>query len=535
MPWAWGLAWSIATGSCRPRAALWLAAVLTLQVLPGHFQLAFITQATTCLIGLWGLAAYPGPPRWRRAGRLALAVLAVVPLALGQLWPTAELAELAGTSIDVGYLASFASTPLHMVSYVAHGLFHESPLWRPLAWDAFHAMPEEHLATVGLVPLFLALVALRARWRDPAVRALAIVVVVATWFSLGPYVPGFASICRLPGFGFFRAPARWGAAAMLGLAILAGRGLDALPGLDRAGRWLRRFVVLAAAWPALVVGSFEVALLANESNAGKPAWPAVARGLDAAFRAIPWRDEPSLSTRLAAAGKPLDDPRVPVGLARLGRPFEEGEARTLTAQRRSIYTMELGPTYTLLGLLFVVSFLARSRPRAFQLALVGILIAEAAYWSRRHPFDLGPIRPLRDQSTVLARVGEMPRGARWVGPGRNLPMVVSAAPISAYRTLDLASMPELTRLAEGPPGLPDVPRALRAVGVGVRVAQGVRFDPAAGLGFPGRGPRSDPARAGSPGPTGSGHSASGPQPCSRSRRPLANPFGRGTCRQAWAS
>ncbi len=134
----------------------------TFQILPGHFQLAFITQATTCVVGLCGLSAYPGPPpRWRRAARLVLAIIAVVPLGLAQLWPTAELAELAGSNIDGSYLASFASTPLHLVSYVAPGLFHESPLWRPIAWDAFHAMPEEHLATVGLVPLFLAIFALR--------------------------------------------------------------------------------------------------------------------------------------------------------------------------------------------------------------------------------------------------------------------------------------------------------------------------------------------------------------------------------------
>ncbi|HEY2156937.1 MAG TPA: hypothetical protein VGH33_15010, partial [Isosphaeraceae bacterium] len=473
MPWAWGLAWSIATGTCRPRAALWLAAVLTLQLLPGHFPLAFITQATTCLVGVCGLAAYPGPtPRWRRAARLAVAIGAVVPLGMAQLWPTAELAELAGSSIDTGYLASFASTPLHLVSYVAPGLFHESPLWRPLAWDAFHAMPEEHLAAVGLVPLFLAIVALLRGPRDPAVRTLAVVVLVATWFSLGPYVPGFTTICRLPGFAFFRAPARWGAAAMLGLAILAGRGFDALATFERVGRSLRWFAVVAAVWPALVVGSFEVAVLANEPNAGKPAWPAVARGFDAAFRAIPWGDEPSLSARLAAARKPLDDPRVPVALARRGLAFGDAEDRTLTVRRRSIYAMELGPTYVLLALLFAASFLAKGRPRMFRLALLGIFLAEAGYWSRRHPFDLGPIRPLTEQSEVLARVAQMPRGTRWVGPGRNLPMVVAAAPISAYRTMDLASMPELTALAEGPPGNPDVPPALRAAGVGVRVVLG---------------------------------------------------------------
>ncbi len=129
--------------------------------------------------------------------------------------------------------------------------------------------------------------------------ALAVVVLVATWFSLGPYVPGFATLCRLPGFAFFRAPARWGAAAMLGLAILAGRGFDAIATLERAGRSLRRFVVIAAAWPALVVGLFEVAVLANEPNAGKPAWPAVSRRLR---RFVP-RDSRGAMSRACPRGR----------------------------------------------------------------------------------------------------------------------------------------------------------------------------------------------------------------------------------------
>ena len=44
---------------------------------------------------------------------------------------------------------------------------------------------------------------------------------------LGPYAPGFALWSRLPGFSFFRAPARWGLAMMLALSLLAGKGFDA--------------------------------------------------------------------------------------------------------------------------------------------------------------------------------------------------------------------------------------------------------------------------------------------------------------------
>ena len=44
--------------------------------------------------------------------------------------------------------------------------------------------------------------------------------------SLGPNVPGFENLIRLPGFSFFRAPARWGLATALALALLAGKGVD---------------------------------------------------------------------------------------------------------------------------------------------------------------------------------------------------------------------------------------------------------------------------------------------------------------------
>jgi len=479
MPWAWGLAWSTARGESGRRAPLLLAAVLTLQILPGHFQLAFITEVTTLIVGAMGLSGdgVAGTTRKRRTIGMAASMAAVVPLGLAQLAPTAELATLARSQRGVEYLSAFATPPIHLVSYVAPGLFHESPLWRPIAWDAFHAMPEEHLATIGLVPLFLSWTALRlGRRREPAIRGLAIVALTATYLSFGPYAPGFSALCDLPGFSFFRAPARWGSAAMLALAILAGRGLDLLGGIDvpRSGPCLRRFLLVAAAGPALVVGFFELALAATEATAGRPAWPGAAAALDSAFGLLPWKGEPTLSARLAAARAPLDDPRVPIALARQGLPSTDPAARTLTRSRGRIYLRELGPTCVFVAFLLAASFLPERSPRGLAAALVAITLVEAGYWSRQRSFDLGPIRPLSVQSTVLGHLAGLPRGTRSVDPARNLPMIVGAAPLSAYRTLDLPALPALTRLAEAPGGASEIADALRATGSGVRI------DPAAG-------------------------------------------------------
>ena len=204
----------------------------------------------------------------RGAGGVALALAAVFPLAAVQLWPTARLAGLAAAQRDFEYLSGFASTPFHLVNFVAPGLFHRSPLWRPLVWDPFHTSPEELLAYVGLVPLFLAGMAVVREWRrDAAVRLLAILFLATLVLSLGPYVPGFRHLIKLPGFSFFRAPSRWSLATSLALALLAGKGFDGWVDWPRPGRSLRRFSFAALFWVLATVGLIELAL-SSTSSAG---------------------------------------------------------------------------------------------------------------------------------------------------------------------------------------------------------------------------------------------------------------------------
>ena len=493
MPWAWGLAWrSLAPARSLPKIApLLLSVVLVLQVLPGHFQLAFVTQFCILLSIFWIVTEH-----WVRRVRAVplatpdvlvtnlrlvagvfLAMAAVFPLAAVQLWPTWRLAGLAAAQRDFEYLSGFAATPFHLVNFVAPGLFHRSTLWRPLVWDPFHTSPEEHLAYVGLVPLFLAVMAMVREWRnDAVVRLLAILFIVTLCLSLGPYLPGFRQTIMVPGFSFFRAPSRWSLASTLALAILAGKGFDRWLEWPSPGRSLRRLSFMAFLWVLATVGIIELALASTASTG----WPTVVRGFQIAFNAMPWRGDPTFATVLANAREPATAPIVPVGLNR-AMFLQENNGGSFANERGMIYVRELGEMAALLAALWLIARVSdrgvNDRVRA-RWALVALAFLDLWVLGRHRLVELGPWRPLAEQSPVLARLAQEPRGTRVADDKlRNLPMLVGLAPLAAYRTLDLPVVPELTSLTRGPmtaPAIaPLVTAALSATGTGLRV-----FDPA---------------------------------------------------------
>jgi hypothetical protein len=473
MPWAWGLAWLMATGEGSRRTPFLLALVLTLQLLPGHFQLAFTTQVGVALIGLWALVERPaGRARTARGvAALAIATAGSFVLAAAQLWPTLRLARMAESERDFEYLSGFASTPIHLVSYVAPGLFHLSPLWRPLAWDPFHTSPEEHLAYIGLVPLFLAIgMLVRSFRRDRGVRVLAVLAAVTLVLSLGPYAPGFRSLILLPGFSFFRSSARWSLATGLALAILAGKGFDVCREWPRPGRSLALFAVASALATALVVLGVELALASTD----RPGWPALASGFDRALRLLPWSGSPSFRDVAARARRPQNTMLVYSTLARRGMTWTSASGPIFARERGGIYARELCETGAILLALLIVSTFAGRRRRSFAAALLVLTPLDLWTLGRHRLIDVGPIRPLSAQSPVLARLASGSGGQRILSDElKNLPMVVGAAPILAYRTLDLPAVSTLARMATAPLGDPStesaVVGALRATGAAVRV------------------------------------------------------------------
>lgn len=473
-PWAWGLGWRLLRGDAtagRPmRTALRLAAVLAVQMLPGHFQLAFVTQVGLIGLALVALVDRPrgvGSKRWRPSLGIVLALAGAVGLAAAQLIPTWELARRAESDRTAEYLSGFAVPPPHLVSYVAPGLFHRSPLWRPLAWDLLHTSPEEHLGYVGLVPLFLALVAIGSGWRrDRAMRALAVLLVGSIVLSFGPYAPGFGLLSKLPGFSFFRAPARWGLATMLGLSLLAGLGWDRLCALANPRRALAGFAALAAVPPLLAVGTVELAMRSTDG----PGASAVADAFESARRLLPWEGDPPVRAVMARTRQPSDNPIVIAGQTRRNA---DPRAR-LDRERGAIYVEELAGTAALLGGLLALAALGRGA-KPLTLGLLVVMAADLALMTRQRDLETAPIQPLAEQSPILARLASAPRPTRSIDPLGNLPMLVGAAPVRAYRTLDLPVVTALTQLASGGvPGLDPatVAAARRAVGARFVIGQG---------------------------------------------------------------
>src|SRR5262249_34830322 len=81
---------------------------------------------------------------------------------------------------------------------------------------------------VGTVPLILAFIGAVGDGRDRALNPWRLIVPLTFALATMPswWPSGYAAILQLPGLGWFRCPARYTALTSLGLALLAGHGLD---------------------------------------------------------------------------------------------------------------------------------------------------------------------------------------------------------------------------------------------------------------------------------------------------------------------
>jgi hypothetical protein len=291
--WEWAIvggAWMPAAFWCveqflntlRGRFLFGVAAVLTVQLLAGHFNLAFLTiLALVPYVVLRVLFAGPSARQAStrvRAARVLLPLAAVAcsfGMAAVQLAPTWELKQVSQRE---------APGPSHRLEQGSIPFWYWSQAVRPWYWyavdrDAALRASEAELGAptnqveaqlyFGLIPLVLALAqifpAIRTRDRVSLIwLALAILALL--------YTPGWLlGVTRhLPGFDFFQDPGRYGVITTLGVAVLAGKSLDRLR--NSGALWLALALLIGfvgAMWTALRLTS-QAEDLAASSNSFNP-------------------------------------------------------------------------------------------------------------------------------------------------------------------------------------------------------------------------------------------------------------------------
>ena len=239
------LEWAAVTGAWLPavlwaamrymqtgRLTYWLAlqVAVALQLLAGHYHLAFVT----CL-ALGAVLAFRFA--WWRPAMAARMVSVLVALVAGGLISSAQLLstwELKQRShrAEAVFLEreiTYGAVPLpYLAQTVMPWRFYpkmHDPSWRSDFFGRYYTNQAEAHLYFGYPAMLLALAALLRR-RNGSLLLLGMTLVAGgIVLATGILVP---VLKHLPGFGYFTGPGRYGLLAQLGIALLAGHQLDAL-------------------------------------------------------------------------------------------------------------------------------------------------------------------------------------------------------------------------------------------------------------------------------------------------------------------
>lgn len=227
LPW---VLWAFlrAAESTHPwRASVLAGLLLGIGTLAGHPQTSLaIVLALAIVATLLAYFAVAGGAGWRAAlapfGRLVLVTLLAGLLAAPILLPAVVHAPYtARAAFTYGDAAQYSLAPAQWVGILLPAFFGRSPAFHWGPWDRVE------MGYLGILPLALALLAIV---QQPGRRVWLWLGLALGGFvlALGIYALPHGWLTLLPGFGQTRAPARLLLLTTLGLAVLAGYGLDGL-------------------------------------------------------------------------------------------------------------------------------------------------------------------------------------------------------------------------------------------------------------------------------------------------------------------
>jgi hypothetical protein len=233
---------------------VWLAGLALAwgsQITVGHFQIQMWTAGLVLLLGFWQvwrdlIRVVRDSPQKKpsAAGHQAMTARfqmleRFLGLFIGLCWGagiacvqlrlTWELTGAAGFVRPPHLLANYGFPTAHLTQFALPEVF----LSRPSGagggyWNQHGTTPGEASAYIGIIPWILAVVGTMATARASGLAPWRLIVVLSLALATMPgwWPDGFLLFLKLPGVGWFRAPARYTLLASLGLALLAGRGLD---------------------------------------------------------------------------------------------------------------------------------------------------------------------------------------------------------------------------------------------------------------------------------------------------------------------
>lgn len=255
LPWILLAAYQLAQAPGR-RTVLRLAALLALQWLAGHAQMAWYSLLLAGVgLLLW---AWPTQARWRALGSFVAAGAAALALSAVQLLPTAEylLQSQRASQVDAALAMTYSLWRWRLLGLLAPGLFGSPATGDFAGYGNFW----EDAIYIGVLPLLLAAL----MWRKVQPRRLAWfllgVVAVSVLLALGRHTPLFPWLfAHVPSFDMFQGPARFSLWAVLALSLLAGLGVQYWRKPEGRGLYWSRLAVAGAA--AVIFGGVVGVLL----------------------------------------------------------------------------------------------------------------------------------------------------------------------------------------------------------------------------------------------------------------------------------
>lgn len=246
------------------RFAIGLSGVLAVQLLAGHFQIAWFTLLLLVVYvpaRVWWLGSEraeadrkPSTQPWRMTLIAFLAMFCGLSLAAVQLLPTYELKQRSQRAsvgkeheLDFGAIPAWYWTqvfrPTHWYSPMTdrEAAFRESP---PLGHSRTNSA-EAHLY-FGVAPLLLVLLSIGGLRKSDRATLFWLVIAAASWFYTSGWLLPVTQ--HLPGFSYFQGAGRYGLLTTFAAAMLAGSVVDRFLREPEVSRKKAMFLLVGAVW-----------------------------------------------------------------------------------------------------------------------------------------------------------------------------------------------------------------------------------------------------------------------------------------------